>query len=332
MVFLYLLFCWYGDGKLGKTVTLSSDDNSRLFYSSWFFETRFYRDGVYVVLNGSTRNKEGLCIYHWTETTFERIFCTTPREGIYSARAVAVTATGDAIYLSDWLAGLIYRYIPGQDFKRIDQKFGTESLVVFGDAVIRGGKKPSNNLGTVAPAELAVLEKINDSLPRDATHPSEGRSNENEMLLALDGSRLAIGYKLHENILIVDMGTGAVLKEVAMKRPFPGYVIPPDDFVGETKNTQEFVRLIDHWLETFHKLEMLSWHRGELFGFFRRGYEDNGIWARLDGQKPYFWDNNKGGLQLLSIGPDRVILGEKEETADEAVIWTLRQSSSLPSY
>ena len=334
IIVTFLLSFLVGTVKVSADpVILSSDDHSALFFLSWYFDTQFFEEGLFLVIMGSTQEQEGLTIYRWKGNEFKKLFTTTPREGIFNARAVALTPKGDALYLCDFLKGLIYRYRPGATFIRFGQKPNTEALVAYQDFVIRGTKWPSYNLETVGDQALPVLETINSLLPKDAVHVSDGKSNADEMVLALDKHRLALGYNLYSAALIFDLGSGDLLQRCEWKKPFSGYIEPRKDFIGTYQEPQEYMRAMQAWQESFHQLVVLAWHRGKLYGLFRRGIEDQGIWARLNGttEDPFSWDNNRNEIKLLSIGPDRVMLGRRKEDAEERVTWTLWQSTSLPS-
>lgn len=332
---MYLMFFLiFAKTEAAESVSLSSEQHSILFYNSWFFNTCFYKDGVFLLLKGDKKNGEGLSIYRWTNKEFSHLFTTTPREGLYDIRTSTASRDGNAIFMSDYLAGIIYKYEPEGKFKRHGVKLHTESLELYNETLLRGNRYPLHNIEVVS-GELELIKKINDQLPKGLSHPSEGEMNFNEMLLHVDGDQLYVAYKLFDLILVFDLKTGHKLETKKINRPFPGYIIPDENFIVQTDDPQKNYRKMFEWSDGFHTLIKISVRDNALYGLFRTSVDDEGVWAKLDADEDssgFVWDNNKESLKLLAIGPNRVLTANKEEKSDGEMVWTLFLNASLPSH
>jgi len=329
-MFLCLLLMTSFVGKDIQSVSLSSNEHSILFFDPWHFNTVHFDDGVFLILQGDRRINEGLTIYRWTKTGFEKLFTTTPREGIFDARATVCSQDGSKLYMSDYLAGIIFKYEPGGQFKRHAVKLHTETLFLYNNVVVRGNKYPLHNLET-ATGELAILEKINRRLPDDASHSSEGMSNFNEMVLLRHEDQLFLSYKLYDKVLEFDLKTGALLKTYPFKSLFRGYTTPVETYFEDVKDHRKSRELGRNWFAGFHSLVKMAWRDGALYGFFIEGFDSQGIWVNLTSPSDFVWNNDQRELKLLSMGPKQVITAHKEEKEDGETIWVLYLNSSLPS-
>ena len=306
-------------------VELSSSDHSALFFPFWSGDTRFFRGGLYLVIRGAN-NEEGMSIYRWDEEGCRRIFQTTPREGLWASRATAVDESGDTLYFSGYLDGLVYRYNPVEGFRRFAEKNFVQSLFVYKGVPVRGHKGPGHDLETVGNRELPVLSLINRRLPEGVDHPSESRINKQEMVLARNGHRLAVGYRLSQPVVIFDLEDGRRLETHRLRRLFAGYIPPTQTFDVKNINRKTSVE----WSERHHRLQSLAWFGEDLFGHFQKGYEGYGVWVRLN-RPGFVWDNNRQTTKIMAMGPERLLLGSVKETEVGEVRWSLRQGLSLPS-
>jgi len=326
---LYLMLLMAGVET--QTASLSSNEHTVLFSDAWYYDTLFYDGGAYLVMKGNQLDREGMTIHHWGPDGLAKIFTTTPREGLFNARAAAVSKDGKTLYFSDFLQGLIFEYEPGGSFNRYDAKLYTEALACYNGQLFRGNKSPLNNLESIK-GDMPVLKRINKQLPDDK-HASEEASNFNEMILLVVDHKLFVAYNLLDFYLVFDLRTGELLEKKGIHTPFAGYTIPDDTFVEITNDTKRNQLLKAEWYAQFHSLMVIAWHEGKLYGLFRKGYDCQGIWASLDGKSKsdFVWDNNQSDHKILAIGPTRVITADKEEKDDGETQWSLFLNSSLPS-
>lgn len=329
-MFLYFLIMISFVGKETQSISLSSNEHSVLFYESWHFNTVHFDDGVYFIIKGDRKINEGLTIYRWTKTGFEKLFITTPREGIFDARATVCSQDGSELYMSDYLAGIIFKYEPNGQFKRYAAKLHTETLFTYNDVVVRGNKFPLHNLET-ATGKLDILDKINRQLPDDASHSCEGKANFNEMVLLRHEDQLYLTYKLYDKVLEFDLKSGALKKTFSMKNLFRGYAAPVEDYFEGVDDPRKNRELVGNWLAGFHSLVKMAWRDGALYGFFRKGSDSQGVWVNLTSPSDFVWNNDEQETKLLSMGPKQVITGHKEEKEDGEITWFLYLNSSLPS-
>jgi hypothetical protein len=289
-------------------------------------------------LAGSERDQEGLEVHRWTEKGIEKLFVTTPREGFYNPRTVTVSTGGEQIFFGDYVAGLIYAYSDDAGFRRVGHKPGAEALFAAQDSVVAATRFPQTNLEIVSGRSTRALDSLRSALPHDTDRASGYISHENEIVLAADGDRLAIGYKLYDRVAVFDLKTGEQTRELAIRRPFPGYREPPLEWDGRLlgNDYEAHARRRSDWLDSFHRLERLAWVGDELYGLFFRELEDRGVWVSLERQsdgasdQPFVWNNNEQEIQLICADGRRALLARVDERPNGAIHWTLWQQNELP--
>lgn len=313
------------------TVSLTSEQHTSLFvYSTPAWCHWHYRDGVWYFMIDSDRSEDrGITIYKWPDGgELEEIAHATARERLVSVRASAVSEDGSLIYVKDLSNPRIFKVNSVESefpFQRVYSKDLTDSLVFWQDKAFAGINHPQNEIVALDQSDLnhEDIEFVNRFLFDDTYHPVQEGANFNPMILAADGAALAVGYGLYDKVLIVH---GRQKKIVELR--FPGRIEPPNDFRPPKSRDDGFLV----WLDSFHRLAKLKWFQGELYGLFRRGFHDLGVWVALTGDSDFAYENkNHVDEQLISLEGNSVIFGRKIENSNGDLSWQLWRSSTLPS-
>lgn len=278
-------------------------------------------------LNADRDDDRGVRVIDWKDDEKIQVLAyATGREGLFSIMASCVSWDGSLIYLRDLSNPRVFQFKSDHDdpFKKIASLPHADELVLWpGDQLVFGNNYPLSALKGVRKEDRSSeIDAILKKLPKDAIHEVNSHANFNPMVLAGYGQVLAVGYGMQEEVLVFRDGT---MKAVPIK--FRGRLKPPETYKPDPKAKDGAVG----WLEKFHRLYRLAWHKDQLFGLFRKGFSGLGIWVRIDpSEKAYTYDNNHQEVQLISMGRTEVVLGKKEETKNGDVTWRLWRSSSLP--
>jgi len=250
----------------------------------------------------------------------------SPREGLAYISAYAINSRG-RLAMRGWLKPSIFFldiHNPKAGFKRGEPAihlFG--SLIYWNDDLLVGGTQDLR-LKLFSEGALPLLKTLNRRLP-DASHPSQYKVNHHRMLLAKRQNILAVGYALYNEIALADTRTQKVRTVLI---GFPGYIEPLKRYPKNMDPNRD-----NEYMGRFHHLTRLAWHKGALYGMFRKGYEGYGVWASLSPKGLFKWDNNSRREKVLAISENEVVMGsvERSDKPEETVTWRLWRSSSLPS-
>ena len=310
-----------------KAIHLSSSKHSVLNYPASFTrQTVFSGETVWIGLTGDKKSDEGLCIYKWSNDNLEIFFCTTPKDNLYKPASYTVHPSSENLYFVSRVGNIAYIYDKKNGLKRFSKApYCNEVNLLNGDLYTTSGL--TNKASYLLPQkDNKLLNFINTKISYKYYIPREPR-DEDKLLTSVSENHIAFAKSLWSDIYIFDTKEDIASRRHQFQNPFRGYLAPPP---FNTPAGQNLKKDWKKWVNSFHRLCLITWHKDQLYGWFRKGYDDHGVWARLDAPG-YAYRNPDHEEKLLAVGPDRVIMGTIEEDDEGEVIWTLWQSSSLPS-
>ena len=318
MICLFFTLLAIGSGE----IFLSSNEYD-IFRTSWSQQISPYENGYIMFLPGDVSTGKGACFYRWDDTGINEMVCTTPREGFFSFNTMTSDRSSGNIFLGYSVTSMIYR-VNSNKIHRYVQSSYVESSTRCGDKVFFGSKGEKQTYVWQVNVSSGTNQWIINGLP---DHPVESYTNDN--LLILGGARkvIAISSTLSKEVFIYDVDSKKKVRVVKIDQPYPGYITPSPKFnlLGGDFEKERIA-----WLESFDRLIALEWHKGKLFGLFRKGLEGHGKWVSLESDSLFTWNNNKRENKILDLSYDSVIFGIIEEKEDE-VNWKLWSSDNLPN-
>lgn len=325
MTLFACLFWFLAHSDQGPVAVFSSNEHSEIFKPVWSFWHRAPNGWVFVI-SGDRREAEGLSIWSWpTGQQPKRLINSGIREGIFQVRGSALTPSGKKLYLRGFTNPVLFE-VNLENPKRFKRAFLVEQSdsILFWDEkrLLSGGKYPKLVFKVYGEDQnpIPLLANIKDQIPSDIDHPIEHFYGQNQMLMAKNGQKLAIAFGLYSEVMIWD----GVRKRYFVIG-FPGYQKPP------WKNPRNIKRF-KPWFEKLHHLSQLTWFQDRLFGLFKQGYEEYGVWVEFVGAGAIkIWDNDKEDIRIFAMEKDSLILGKQILDHEEEVQWQLWQASSLPS-
>ena len=323
LIVLFTLSLW-DQGHQGKIV-FSSNDYPAIFYSIWSFWHNHQGNWTFAV-SGDQQTGQGISVFQWNQGQAPQLLVKTDaREGIYSVRNTALSPSGNRLVMRGFGNPMVFEL----DLKKpigFRRSFVPQlaDCLIFWDEnrVLAGSKYPEIKFAVHGPegSRISQIEGLVDRLPDDIDHPVEPYYYKNAMHLSKHGPNLAIGFGLFDQVTIWD-GKRRTLYNVG----FPGYEQGPKKFPKHPERLRA-------WFQKFHHLFQLTWFKGKLYGMFRKGYGDLGVWVEFrGGGSPVVWDNNRNEVRIFAIQGDELILGRNEVDSNQEVTWHLWQASSFPS-
>jgi len=321
MQWLLVLLCTYPvfANESGET-KLSANQYSAL-YGSMVGNIKWqrYAKGWYIFLNGD--DEEGMAIFHWPDTgKLEKIYHTDARDGFSSISRIAVSNNGQKIYFQPYINPTMYQFYPGKrKLVRFRVVNSADTLGFWKNDLFKGAVFPENHITVIPEDSSSSLKGVQERLPPEAKHPMDGYTNVNQMITSVFQEKLALGYSLYQKVFIFD---GQKVSEISAQ--FPGYLEPPR---SRNKNPDKY----REWVADFHRLCGLSWLNGNIFGLYRRGFDDLGLWINLsEPSLEQRWDNNRNEWKIVAIHRDYLMMAKPNETEDD-LVWALERRKSFPT-
>jgi len=307
------------------TVTISSDDIPPL-YRNYSGRWLHHQDCWYLV-TADTSAKE-VMVWRWPDGEGISLWGrSSPRERMIAPSASTIDAELGQLAIRCITSGRVFTLDLADQAPEFVRTYHADDLA--GDMVIHGGAlfggAESLVLKQYHGNPLARLEMINQRLPppQETSHPSQTAVSTHRMILAQVQAQgdLAVGYALHPFVYVIS-NEG---RRTRIPIRFRGYEPPPEGYIDPFSFEAN-----DAFFDRFHRLDGLSWHRGRLYGFMRRGFGGNGIWIDLvDPQRLTYINADHPTEMVIGVAVNQVILAEKTETEEE-VVWHLSRSATIP--
>lgn len=320
-----LLLTWFLQLGPGHTAVFSSTEYPAVFlplWSEWHFQNGRWVAAVF----GDSDDDLGITLYCWDKgKPIERLASTTAREGVYLVRNATLSPSGRQFVFQGYGNPAAFEYDLDQREKGFRRRFiisKSDDLLFWDDhTIIAAAKFPSIAFQVDGSDSLpALLDSLMDQIPDGIDHPIESRYYKNRMHLCRLGQQIALGFGIHPEVLVWN----GVRRHV-FSVGFAGYVEPIRDFPRDSRRYKQ-------WFSQFHHLLQLTWFEGDLYGLYRKGYEEYGVWVRFEGNgSRVVWDNDRETTRIFTMQQDEMILGQQGEDQNGDVTWRLWRSSTLPT-
>ncbi len=316
------------------TLTLAIQTPAEAVFSSAEFPAIFnpiwgdwhFRNGTWIgIVFGDSSQAQGISVFVWEEgQPLRKHASADAREGLFMLRNTDVSPSGQKLLVQGYGNSVAYLC------SLVDQKgvFKRKMVVDHGDdfifwdekTVLSGSKFPSIRFAVHGRKKIAEIERLKAQLPTGIDHPVEPYYYKNKMHFKRHENKFAFAFGLVPEVYIWD-GVKLTSHEVG----FADYEVPTKKYPKDSRKYRK-------WFSSFHHLQQIAWFKGDLYGLFRKGYDEYGVWLRFHDQGSLkVWDNDANSIRIFAMNGEEMILGKRSDKAEGDVTWRLWRASSLPS-